>query len=113
MPYPSLQGEPRIQLQGSPMGYVPEFRDEGNDITASALAVTLANSPDLQVTRVAVPEHMTTGRGFNLTYDVTNTGVGTCPTGRMYGRITSTCRATNTWTCAAICTWAAWTTPGR
>ncbi|NLS91835.1 MAG: hypothetical protein GXX96_06600, partial [Planctomycetaceae bacterium] len=53
---------------------VGEFQDEGNNITSAALPVTLANPPDLQVTALVVPPHVTRGQPFELTYTVTNLG---------------------------------------
>lgn len=59
---------------------VPEFQDEGNNITATPLTVTLQPPADLQVTSVIIPEHATTGQNFNLNYTVENFGTGDTPT---------------------------------
>ncbi|MCC5624357.1 CARDB domain-containing protein, partial [Nostoc sp. CHAB 5715] len=59
---------------------VPEFQDEGNNITAKPLTVGLQPPPDLQVTSVIIPERSTTGQSFNLKYTVTNKGTGDTPT---------------------------------
>ncbi|WP_422665759.1 CARDB domain-containing protein (plasmid) [Anabaena sp. PCC 7938] len=59
---------------------VPEFQDEGNNITAAPLTVTLQPPADLQVTSIIIPERATTGQSFNLSYTVENKGVGNTPT---------------------------------
>ncbi|MFM6899465.1 MAG: CARDB domain-containing protein, partial [Microcystis panniformis] len=58
---------------------VPEFRDEGNNITAVPLPINLAVPPDLQVTTINIPERVITGQSFNVTYTVTNKGEGDTP----------------------------------
>ena len=58
---------------------VPEFKDEGNNITATPLSVTLRQLPDLQVTSLLVPQRATIGQSLNLTYSVTNNGTGEIP----------------------------------
>ena len=58
---------------------VPEFRDEGNNITAAALPIILRVPPDLRVTTVTIPEHATVGQLFDLTYSVSNIGAGDTP----------------------------------
>ncbi len=59
---------------------VPEFQDEGNNITSVSLPITLREPPDLQVTQVKIPERATIGQSFKLTYQVTNKGDGDTPT---------------------------------
>ncbi|MFM6761644.1 MAG: putative Ig domain-containing protein, partial [Microcystis panniformis] len=58
---------------------VPEFRDEGNNITAVPLPINLAVPPDLQVTTINIPERVITGQSFNVTYTVSNKGEGDTP----------------------------------
>ena len=57
--------------------YVPEFQDEGNNITVQSLQVLAVTAPDLQVTAVSLPEHVRQGQAFDLTYVVTNRGGAT------------------------------------
>ena len=72
-------GLPGVAGAGGPAA-VPEFRGEGNNITAAALPVTLRLPPDLQVTQLSVPEHAIVGQFIDLTYRVTNNGSGDTPT---------------------------------
>lgn len=58
---------------------VPEFFDEGNNVTAAFLPIVLREPPDLQVTSLLVPERATIGQSFNLTYTVSNKGTGDTP----------------------------------
>ncbi|MDM9385689.1 CARDB domain-containing protein [Chlorogloeopsis sp. ULAP01] len=58
---------------------VPEFKDEGNNITFAPLQVILQPAADLQVTSIKIPERATTGQTFNLEYTVTNNGAGDTP----------------------------------
>src|SRR5262249_55511493 len=67
------------RFDAPPMGRVEEFRDEGNNISATPLTVLLANPPDLQITDISVPEKATSGQSFYLTYTVTNVGAGNTP----------------------------------
>jgi len=55
-------------------GRVREYQQEGNNLTASLLPVTLTPPPDLQVTTLAVPNHTPRGQPFELTYTVSNRG---------------------------------------
>ncbi len=76
LPYPSMDGSQRIVLpwNANPMGYVHEFLDEGNDIIATPMDITRADTPDLVVSDVTPPTHAVVGRGFELTFEVTNAG---------------------------------------
>ncbi|PSF27588.1 hypothetical protein C7H19_24935, partial [Aphanothece hegewaldii CCALA 016] len=58
---------------------VPEFFDEGNNVTAAFLPIILREPPDLRVTSLLVPERATIGQSFNLTYTVSNSGTGDTP----------------------------------
>jgi hypothetical protein len=58
---------------------VMEFQDEGNNITARAMPVTLSNPPDLQVTHISLPDHVTAGQMLDLNWTVTNLGPGKTP----------------------------------
>jgi subtilase family serine protease len=58
---------------------VGEYRDEGNNITAQPLAITLATPPDLQVTSITIPQSVLVGQSFDVTYSVTNKGAGPTP----------------------------------
>ncbi|MDZ8264725.1 CARDB domain-containing protein [Nostoc sp. ChiQUE01b] len=58
---------------------VPEFQDEGNNITAAPIKVTLQPPADLQVTSVIIPERATTGQSLNVRYTVENKGTGDTP----------------------------------
>ncbi|MEQ1844945.1 MAG: CARDB domain-containing protein, partial [Nitrospira sp.] len=53
---------------------VPEFRGEGNNIKAQSITITLTTPPDLQVTQLTIPERVTTGQEFNVSYQVSNQG---------------------------------------
>ena len=53
-------------------GKVPEFQDEGNNITSKPLQVLPTLLPDLQVTALDVPEHAQTGQSVPISYTVTN-----------------------------------------
>ncbi|MCY2955084.1 MAG: hypothetical protein NTU53_24415 [Planctomycetota bacterium] len=81
LPYPTPSGAERLEMQGggNGMALVHEFAQENNNVLVSALTVTLANTPDLRVTDVAAPVHATVGKGFELTYQVTNLGQGLVP----------------------------------
>ena len=58
---------------------VPEFHDEGNNITATPLTITLQPPADLLISSVIIPERATTGQSFNLKYTVKNEGIGDTP----------------------------------
>ncbi|NEQ97090.1 MAG: hypothetical protein F6K30_10255 [Cyanothece sp. SIO2G6] len=58
---------------------VPEFQDEGNNVVASSLQVTLTPPPDLQVTILEVPEEATVGQLLDISYTVSNEGLGATP----------------------------------
>ena len=75
MPYPSLDSDPRLESNDrSGMAWVHEFRDEANNLRSQALPIKLAEAPDLRVTSVSPSAHAITGRGFELSYQVTNSG---------------------------------------
>jgi large repetitive protein len=61
-------------------GRVLEYQDEGNNTASAMLPVTLAATPDLQVTQVAAPDRVRAGQPFDVTYVVQNLGGGTPPT---------------------------------
>ena len=79
LPYPAAIGGPRITLDGDPMGYVHEFQNEDNDITAKPISVSRVNSPDLRVSDIVIPERATIGRGVTIQYEVINDGPGIVP----------------------------------
>jgi YD repeat-containing protein len=58
---------------------VPEFKDEGNNITGAALPIALTPPPDLQVTSIIAPVRTTIGQFFDVSYTVTNSGPGGTP----------------------------------
>ncbi|BAY26513.1 peptidase S8/S53 [Calothrix sp. NIES-2100] len=58
---------------------VGEFKDEGNNITATPLSISLATPPDLKVFPFTVVEHATVGQSFNLNYTVKNDSNGNTP----------------------------------
>ncbi|MCP4713252.1 MAG: hypothetical protein GY869_31865, partial [Planctomycetes bacterium] len=68
---------------------VKEYRDEGNDITVKPIAVSSVELPDLQVTAVNAPAHVTVGQGYEVMYVVGNEGAGDVPDrqGVWYDRI--------------------------
>ena len=71
---------PRLQgIGGSAAGAVSEFQGEGNNVTARPVTVTAYNAPDLVVSTVAAPLHVTLGGAFSVTYTVTDQG-GDTPT---------------------------------
>ncbi|HEY7119523.1 MAG TPA: CARDB domain-containing protein, partial [Tepidisphaeraceae bacterium] len=74
---PSLRFEDSIDQT---LARVGEYRDEGNNITAQPLAITLATPPDLQVTSITIPQSVLIGQSFDVTYQVTNKGLGPTPT---------------------------------
>ena len=55
---------------------VEEFRDEGNNITEVSLPIILRQPPDLQVTAVDIPNKVTIGQSFEVSYTVENKGTG-------------------------------------
>ena len=55
-------------------GKVPEFQDEGNNITALPLAIDPATPPDLQVTAITAPERVLKGQPIEVRYTVENRG---------------------------------------
>ncbi|MAE65735.1 MAG: hypothetical protein CMJ18_15810, partial [Phycisphaeraceae bacterium] len=55
---------------------VPEYPNEGNNITALPLPVLPAEPPDLQVTDVTIPVRIAVGQDFTVTWQVTNVGTG-------------------------------------
>ncbi|MHC1770058.1 MAG: CARDB domain-containing protein [Verrucomicrobiia bacterium] len=78
-PYPNQQGWPRVK-QVSEMGMVHEFAFENNNTATQPIHVTPVTPPDLVVSLVTAPEHVTTGRNFQVTYEVTNRlGAGDVP----------------------------------
>jgi hypothetical protein len=83
----NLAREPRQLVLIGGMGAVEEFRDEGNNLSAPQLLPVLASTlPDLQVTSVQAPQHVTAGQSFDLTYTVTNTGTADAPEPSTLGR---------------------------
>ena len=66
----------KIRADEGPGNGVEEFQDEGNNITATPLAVTLANPPDLRVASISIPERTRRGQSFELNYTVRNFGGG-------------------------------------
>ncbi|TVS15269.1 MAG: tandem-95 repeat protein, partial [Planctomycetaceae bacterium] len=73
---PGLGYEYRTDRQ---MARVPEFQDEGNNITAAPLEVMLSTPPDLQVTQVVASERVVAGQNFEVRYTVANMGSGPTP----------------------------------
>jgi len=67
-------GLPGLARLGDPSGAVPEFQDEGNNVTAIDLPITLATPPDLQVTAVTAPASVLAGQTFTVSYQVVNSG---------------------------------------
>ncbi len=61
------------------MARVGEFRDEGNNITAAPMSITLAAPPDLRVTQVQIPQSALVGQTVNVSFTVTNSGSGPTP----------------------------------
>ncbi len=55
-------------------GRVLEYQLEGNNTISSAIDVTLATPPDLQVSEVLAPDHVRAGQSFDVTYTVQNFG---------------------------------------
>ncbi len=55
-------------------GQVPEFKDEGNNVSSIGLPITLATPPDLQVASVTAPTSVVAGQNFTVTYQVINAG---------------------------------------
>ncbi|MDB5349218.1 MAG: hypothetical protein JWN86_465, partial [Planctomycetota bacterium] len=55
---------------------VPEFADEGNNVTVTPLTILRSELPDLQVTILSVPQHAIVGQTLTLNYAVRNTGNG-------------------------------------
>jgi hypothetical protein len=58
-------------------GAVPEFQDEGNNVMAITLPITLATPPDLQVAVVNALESVIAGQDFTVNYQVLNAGGNT------------------------------------
>ncbi|WP_048324300.1 CARDB domain-containing protein, partial [Crocosphaera watsonii] len=58
---------------------VGEYKDEGNNITATPINITLATPPDLQVLPFSVAERAIVGQTFDLTYTVQNNSLGDTP----------------------------------
>src|SRR5262249_39621737 len=54
------------------MARVPEFQDEGYNITSKLLHIVATPLPDLEATVNRIPEHATAGQYFDLTYTVKN-----------------------------------------
>ncbi|MGO8654303.1 hypothetical protein ACC771_00620, partial [Rhizobium ruizarguesonis] len=48
-------------------GSVPEFQGEGNNATGKPLLIDLRYPPDLTVSAVSAPEHVTVGQSFTVT----------------------------------------------
>jgi len=55
---------------------VPEFQNEGNNITGVPFPVTLSPIPDLQVTAIDAPAQVDQGALIDVTFTVTNMGQG-------------------------------------
>ncbi|MER9397477.1 LEPR-XLL domain-containing protein [Mesorhizobium sp. M0615] len=55
---------------------VPEFQGEGNNATGKALPITLRVPPDLKVSSVTAPQHVTAGQPFDFSFTVLNAGSG-------------------------------------
>jgi subtilase family serine protease len=55
-------------------GKVPEFQDEGNNITALPLAIAAATPSDLQVTALSAPDRALRGQTIEVRFTVTNFG---------------------------------------
>jgi hypothetical protein len=68
-----------LKFEPLPMGRVPEFLDEGNNITGTPLQVLPTPIPDLQVSTVTIPQKAVAGQSFELKYTVTNAGAGDTP----------------------------------
>jgi subtilase family serine protease len=58
---------------------VKEYRDEGNNVTATPLTIELRPAPDLQVTEVRIPERVLAGQSLQFSYRVENRGDGDTP----------------------------------
>ncbi|RUZ17283.1 CARDB domain-containing protein, partial [Mesorhizobium sp. M7A.F.Ca.CA.001.09.1.1] len=55
---------------------VPEFQGEGNNATGKPLPITLRIPPDLKVSSVSAPQHVTAGQPFDFSFTVLNAGSG-------------------------------------
>ncbi len=73
LPSSVLGGASRERLAMA-RGLVWEFEDEGNNLVAAPLQVSLDPPPDLQVTSLSVPEHVVRGQKFEVTWTVSNLG---------------------------------------
>lgn len=76
-PYNSVSSTVRDGLPviyGSGSGAVGEFKDEGNNVAAIALPISLTPPPDLQVAQVTAPEDVIAGQVFQVSYQVINNG---------------------------------------
>ncbi|WP_346658742.1 Ig-like domain-containing protein [Bradyrhizobium sp. 143] len=69
-----VQGIDRISDQ------VAEFQGEGNNAKSAPLSVIAQPAPDLVVTQVTSPEHVTVGQPINFSFTVANLGGATLPT---------------------------------
>ena len=61
-------------------GRVPQYENEADKLAWTAMPVTLAPPPDLQVTAISTDAsggHVTQGQGLDVTYTVTNAGAAT------------------------------------
>ncbi|WP_013334633.1 CARDB domain-containing protein [Gloeothece verrucosa] len=78
--YEYKRGNLNLNFEGDQkFARVPEFKDEGNNISSNALRINLQPPADLKVTTLTIPERAKVGQSFNLSYTVTNTGVGDTP----------------------------------
>jgi subtilase family serine protease len=59
---------------------VAEFQGEGNNAKSAQLSVIAQPTPDLVVTQVTSPEHVTVGQPINFSFTVVNVGGATLPT---------------------------------
>ena len=60
-------------------GRVPEFLDEGDNVTSAPLTINLRVPPNLKVTSITIPENAFMGQAVDLTYVVSNVGGGAVP----------------------------------
>ncbi|MBO3704008.1 MAG: hypothetical protein J5W83_15990, partial [Candidatus Accumulibacter sp.] len=73
---------------GDPGGTIREFADEGNNLASTALSITLATPPDLQLAEVVAAQTVIAGQDFNVGYRVVNVGGDTpADQGRWYDLI--------------------------
>jgi hypothetical protein len=65
---------PPLARFGDAAGTVLEFADEGNNLAATPLSISLATPPDLQLVEVLAPERVVAGQDFSVSYRVVNAG---------------------------------------